>query len=59
MLVKDANWKSKASMTASYDLAICIKKIEVESHIEAVFVLHMLLASYSGCDVQQGGLLGP
>jgi hypothetical protein len=28
VLVKDADWKSKASMTASYDFAMYIKKLK-------------------------------
>jgi hypothetical protein len=46
-------------MTASYDFAMCIKKIEVEPYIEATSKPHTLLASYSGYDMQQGRLLGP
>jgi hypothetical protein len=36
-----------------------MKKIVVEPYIEATSKLSMLLASYSGSDVQQGRLLGP
>ena len=43
MLLKDVDWKSKVSMTASYDSAICNKKIK--SHIQAT----ELRASNPGC----------
>jgi hypothetical protein len=41
VLVKDVDWKSKASVTASYDFAICNKKMKFEPHIEVTSKPHI------------------